>query len=1515
MTAASRTFRVFVSSTFSDLKAERDLLQEHIYPRLRDLCAQHGCRFQAIDLRWGVSEEAALDQQTINICLEELRRCQHTSPRPNFIVLLGQRYGWCPPPPQIDAAELEELLGAVESVEDRVLLYCPEPPASPQPGMHWYRRDDNAVPSEYALRPRESLVPDGASKEERGRIREEEAEGWRHLESRMRRILLNAAERLGWLVDDPRRAKYERSATHQEIEAGAFSPDVERPEDHVFCFLREVADLPRDSSAAAFIDLNEHGQLDPISADRLHQLKTKLKNRLREKTPQDEGNVHIYRATWTGIGPTTDHLQTLGEDVYRSLSRVILKEVAPVDGPAGDDSENRAHETFGNQRIDVFEGRDDLLEQIRAYIDGADPHPLVLHGVSGCGKTALIAKAAADAAKSAAADAERTTVCRFIGATPASTSLRSLLDDLCRQIDPTDGVLPSEIRELAQELSRRLEKVPAEQPVAVFLDALDQLGDADGARSLWWLPTTLPANVRLIVSVLDAEGSPGDCSRAVGGRVPTRSLVAVGPLAAADGDRILAQWLRGVRRRLQPEQRADVMAKFSAPGNGLPLYLKLAFEEARRWKSFDGLPHGADAEPGLGADVQRVLKDLLGRLTRDENHGPVFTERALGYLAAGRQGLTEDELIDVLSEDAEVLRDFEARSPSSPTVSRLPFIIWSRLRAEVEPYLTERQADNTTVLNFYHRQVRDAVEEWCLGGDKGIRAHRALASYFHGQDYFLESIEQQRLRAKRSPPTPRPANVRKVDELLWQRLLGHQTDDAATLLTDLSFLEAKTEGDLALDLATDFRAAIDWLEATTDSAARSLAHVLRLVHSALRRDLQFIARHPTALFQSLWNSCWWYDSPHASEHFASVDGPWNKPGPKVSDLLTRWRAEKAESTPGFVWVRSMRPPAHDMGTPELALLRNATYGDFWSVAVTPDGRRVIAGSSDHTVQVWDLTSGARLAVLAGHLDRVSVVVVAPDGRRLFSGSQDQTIRVWDLVGFVEVAVLRGHTGPTDCVALSPDGSRLVSSGSDQIRLWDLDRLEEIRVPTGFAHGLGHVAFMPDGRRIVGGCEDGTVRVVDLDLSAEVNVLRGHSTGRGGITAIVVAPDGRVVSSSRDGTVRVWDATATGGRELMVLGGCSNEWEMLDVAVSPDGRRIAAANEWAVRVWDASTGRELAQLIGHQACVYCVAFTPDSRQVVSGAHDRTMRVWSASAEGKSAVPVDHDLDLFNVTVSPDGSRVVTVGRDSIVRVWDARTGVLIVGLQTAPRENLKSVGVTADGLWVVSEAWNGTVRIWSAQTWTALASRDGYEWSAHTMAVTPDASRIIGGHSDGSVRMWDAKTGALVGTARGHQGAVCGVAVTPDGRRIVSGGKDATVRVWDIDGMVDLAVLRSKYAQAIWSVAVTPDGQRIIGGGMDGGAVSWDAGSGEWLGIVSDSCVTAAAVAASFPWSPFRWSPSDAPYGPSIRLRATGQTLAYFPLELKIVPCSDRTWAGANGNHLYLLTLEGDVGESAVQDSG
>ena len=107
--SAKSTIRLFVSSTFKDLKAEREALQREVFPKLRQLCQSNGLRFQAIDLRWGISEEAGRDNQTLRICLRELERCQQGHVKPNFIILLGDRYGWCSLPFEIAVSEFEAL--------------------------------------------------------------------------------------------------------------------------------------------------------------------------------------------------------------------------------------------------------------------------------------------------------------------------------------------------------------------------------------------------------------------------------------------------------------------------------------------------------------------------------------------------------------------------------------------------------------------------------------------------------------------------------------------------------------------------------------------------------------------------------------------------------------------------------------------------------------------------------------------------------------------------------------------------------------------------------------------------------------------------------------------------------------------------------------------------------------------------------------------------------------------------------------------------------------------------------------------------------------------------------------------------------------------------------------------------------------------------------------------------------------------------------------------------------------
>src|SRR5207244_11599299 len=136
--------------TFTDLQGERYALQRNTFPRLEQLCALRGFQFQAIDLRWGVPTEASLDHRTMRICFEELRRAQEISPQPNFLVLLGDRYGWRPLPEEVSEDEFRRLEQAASSGLDREILRA------------WYQRDENAVPPVYLLGSRKKNLKDSS---------------------------------------------------------------------------------------------------------------------------------------------------------------------------------------------------------------------------------------------------------------------------------------------------------------------------------------------------------------------------------------------------------------------------------------------------------------------------------------------------------------------------------------------------------------------------------------------------------------------------------------------------------------------------------------------------------------------------------------------------------------------------------------------------------------------------------------------------------------------------------------------------------------------------------------------------------------------------------------------------------------------------------------------------------------------------------------------------------------------------------------------------------------------------------------------------------------------------------------------------------------------------------------------------------------------------------------------------------------------------------------------------------
>ena len=385
-------------------------------------------------------------------------------------------------------------------------------------------------------------------------------EHWEVVERHLHHILETAARNLQLQPDEL--LKYSASATEQEIVKGTLH--VADAGEHVFCFFRKIKGLQQDIHAKGYIDLDADGHRDEVTAQMLSDLKSNLESLLQE-------NVHHYSAEWLGDGITTAHIgelpgelagcmpmledgdspKNLCEAVWRSLAQIIQKELSLLEDVDPLKAEIDAHTTFAYERARIFVGRMDPLAKIAAYLAGSDKHPLAIWGEAGSGKSALIAKVVQQATEN---HPNAHVTYRFIGATPDSTDGRTLLEGLCREItrlyEGDEASIPFEYKDLVQDFPKRLSLASPKQPLLIFIDALDQLSQADNARNLSWLPIESPEGVRVVVSTL-----PGVCQRALDRKLAQPEFDRATAYVPRPGKRVTRYLAGRSRRKLEPGQR------------------------------------------------------------------------------------------------------------------------------------------------------------------------------------------------------------------------------------------------------------------------------------------------------------------------------------------------------------------------------------------------------------------------------------------------------------------------------------------------------------------------------------------------------------------------------------------------------------------------------------------------------------------------------------------------------------------------------------------------------------------------------------------------------------------------------------------------------------------------------------------------------------------------------------------------------------------------------------------------
>jgi WD40 repeat protein/serine/threonine protein kinase len=571
-----------------------------------------------------------------------------------------------------------------------------------------------------------------------------------------------------------------------------------------------------------------------------------------------------------------------------------------------------------------------------------------------------------------------------------------------------------------------------------------------------------------------------------------------------------------------------------------------------------------------------------------------------------------------------------------------------------------------------------------------------------------------------------------------------------------------------------------------------------------------------------------------------------------------------------------------------AVMTFQAHSNVYTALFSHDGKRVIAGSDDGAIRIWDLASGQEIRTLRGHKDAVCSIAISPDDRHIVSGSWDKTIRVWEMESGRELTVMNQpgiFWGAFISIAYSPDG-KLVASAvtSKNIRVWDGVTGAEVMTIASKGY-INRVAFSPDGIRIISGDSLGNITSWEVAGGRESTIIKAYGDR---VRGLAVTSDGSRLASvggEKDGGVRVWDAKT--GNLIMTPRG--DDTRAFSVAFSPDGGVLASGGaDNMIKLWLVETGKELMTLRGHEARVTTLAYSPDGSHLISGSDDGTVRLWDATIERTGAnLRGQRGLAIRSLAFSPDGRRLLSANAYGETKLWDIDTGAEVMTLGRQGRVSVFS----PDGKHIASGTAGGVIRILDADTGLEVASWRGNEqridslafnldgsrlmatsrslaekweqvrgmvkiWDSATgkeimqlsvdklipmsVAFGPDSRRCLLGDLNGVLRLFDVTTGGEVMSLAGHTGCIDSVAFSPDGKRIVSGSYDGTVKVWDAETGSTLATLRG-HGDLVISAAFSRDGRRIVSGSRDGTVKIWDATKGaELLTLQADSGVGAVA---------------------------------------------------------------------------